>query len=105
KDSVQRQSPFDSIYLKHVFEKFVCEVLRYPEPQLSIEIQVVVPGEDVSFRPLCKWQAHHLGETSPGAAIEVRDPLGSDDGDIARTLDHNGSTIQPGIIDPFAFTC
>ena len=61
----------------------LCLRLRYSEPQLGIEIDVVVPGEDIGGGQLCLRQAHHLGETRPGTAIIVGDAHRSDDRDIA----------------------
>ena len=57
--------------------------LGYPESQLGIEVDVVVPGEDKGGGELSLWETHHLGETRPGTAIEIRHSLGSDDRDIA----------------------
>ena len=76
--------------------------LGYSEPELGIDIDVVVPGEDIGGGELCLRQPPHLGETRPGTAIEVRHPRGSDDRDIARTLDHHRSAVQPGITYSFA---
>jgi len=57
-------------------------VLRHTEPQLSINVDIVVPGEEVDGRPLRLRQTHHLRKTRPDTAIEVRYSLGSNDRDI-----------------------
>ena len=77
-------------------------MLRNPKPQLSIDVDVVVPGEDIDRGQLRLWQAHHLGETRPGTAIEVRHALGSDDRDATRALDHHRTTVKASITDPIA---
>src|SRR5436190_20821141 len=77
-------------------------MLRYSESQLCIEVDVVIPGEDVSICQLCEWQTHHFRETGPGTAIKVGDALGSDDRYIARTLNDHRTRVQPSITDALA---
>ena len=57
--------------------------LGYPESQLGIEVDIVVPGEDKGGGELSLWETHHLRETRPGTAIEISHSLGGDDRDIA----------------------
>src|SRR5688572_31268479 len=48
------------------------------------------------------WETHHLGETGHSGAVVVEDALGSDDGDIAGTLDDDRTRIQTIVTDPSA---
>ena len=75
------------------------ESLRHSESELGVDVDIVIPGEEIGGRPLRLRQAHHLRKTRPGTAIEIGDALGSDDRDIARTLDHHRTAVQPGITD------
>src|SRR5688572_8075045 len=77
--------------------------LRDAEPKLGIDVDIVVPGEDISGCQLRLRQAHHLGKIGPGTAIEVRHPLGCDDWHALRTLYYHWAAVQPGITDSFAF--
>src|SRR6185503_6874508 len=76
--------------------------LRDTESELCIDIDVIVQGKDIGGVQLRLWQTHHLSETSPDTAIEIRHPHGSNDGDASRTLDHDWTAVQPGITDPLA---
>ena len=77
-------------------------MLRNPKPQLSIDVDVVIPGEDIGGGQLRLRQTHHLSETRPGIAIEVRHALGCYDRDVTRTLDHDRTAVKASITDPIA---
>ena len=70
-----------------------------PETQLGVEVEVVVPGEDIAVGQFGGGQTHHLGEAGPVTAIEVRHPHGSDDRDIAGGGHLDRTLVQPGIAD------
>ena len=57
-----------------------------PKTKLSIQIDVVVPGQPVGAIQLAGWQCHHLREAG-GQVIDLVDhPLGGYDRDIAHDL-------------------
>ena len=73
-----------------------------PETQLGVEVDVVVPGEDIARGQFGGGQTHHLGEAGPGTAIEVRHPHGSDDGHTPGGGDLDRTLVQTGIADACA---
>ena len=76
--------------------------LWHAKPQLGIEVNIVVPGENVRRGELGLRQAHHLGKACPSTAIEVGHSQRSDDGNASGTLDHHRSTVETGVADALA---
>ena len=62
-------------------------------------IDTVAPREEIGGAQLRWPQAHQLGETGSGTAIEVGDALGSDDRNAAQTLDPHRTSIQACVSD------
>ena len=56
------------------------ESLRHSESELGVDIDIVIPGEEIGGGPLRLRQAHHLRKTRPVAAIEVGNSFRGDDG-------------------------
>jgi len=78
-------------------------ILWNTEPQLGIEIDVVIPGQPVDGIKLAVWQSHHLGETNRDVIDLVDQPLRCHDRHI--TEDLYRSVVDPGEALARALTC
>src|SRR5688572_12830250 len=69
---------------------------------MGVQISVVVPREGVATSDFVDTLSLHDALPSYSGAVVVQHPHGSDDGDIAGTLDDDRTVIQTIVTDPFA---